>query len=293
MDEEMTCVTQPNAIDYVVGALNEAEMRDIRRHAARCEVCRALLDGVDAISEGVNAAPGEFDDPGLTKDIMTLIDMGRGQAGQLPRMSRRTRWATWIPAVAAAALIPVAIMLIDLPRNPVSRDRTMSGVTSRGNASSDDSWVHLELFRRDEAAGDTRYLPIASRLDADAAVAIAYEDRSEHPFSYLMVFAVDADGDTHWYYPAFENPSDTPESIPLGAGGGRVILPDEITHDFPAGPVAFFGIFSRVPLDVRQVEAELERQIESAGDVSTIRRLDFEETGQWSKLLTVTPPEER
>ena len=283
----MECIKEKEAVAYVCGETVDHDTARIAAHLAACSACTALVEALRRISGGLAERPGEFDDPTLTADIMTLIDMGRGQRRELPEMAERHRAPRWmVPAVAAAALFLVFMAVGLLPDDAPSQT-AMTGIAARGAAQTLDDWVSVALFRRDVRHGGTLYLPVGDVLSASAAVTVAYEDRSSVPFSYLMVFGVDSGGEVHWYYPAYIDEAQNPQSISTGQTRGRNTLPDEITHALPGGPLVFFGLFSNTPLDVRQVESAVRRQLAGGNDPRHIGRIDIEGCGQWSKPVTV------
>ena len=280
----MACLKESEALAYVCGEIGAAERECIAAHVKECDTCRHLLADCQRIADDLSAQPGEFDDPSLTGDIMTLIDMGRAEPTALPTMVAKQRLLIPIAAAAAVALIVVTGTLLTLP-SPKT-DRGMTGITARGRDSTLDDWVSLELYRRDEQDREVRYLPIGDRIPPSAAVAVAYRDRSTDPFAYLMVFAVDHKGGIHWYYPAFSDDRENPVSITTPRTR-QATLPDEVVHRLPEGPLTFFGLFSQTPLSVGEVESEVNRQLDARRDPGRIGRLNFEGCGQWSKSVTV------
>ena len=279
----MECMKEALAVAYVCEELEASETARISHHLSTCSACARLVRDLRGIGGGLAADSGEFDDPELTRDIMTLIDMGRGQAAELPRMSVGRRASRWAPLAAAALLLTgVGLWLVQHPPLPAG----MSGVTARGADETGDEWVSLELFLRERRGAEAVYLPLRDEMERSASVAVAYTDRAENPYPYLMVFAVDSERRIHWYYPAYTDEQENPMSVPIKRGE-QVLLPDEVAHELALGPLVFFGLFSVAPLRVKQVEEEVNRQLDRHGAPTKIGRLDFEGAGQWSDSIVV------
>jgi hypothetical protein len=283
----MPCITDKQTIDFLTGELSQEGHALVARHLDDCDSCRKRLVEVREIHDGLAPKPGEFDDPALQGEIMNLISLGRGQVEQLPKMAERRGVLKWGPAIAVAAAVPLVITFFQLLPSPSPEEEVASQFTSRGAPASSDQWVSLTLFRRVDTGERAVYQPVDKTLPPKAPLAFAYEDRSATPYPYLMVFAVTARGDTLWYFPEDREPNGASKSIHVGDKGGRVTLADEVTHDLAAGPIRFFGLFSKTPITVLEVEAAVTQGLEEGGRLEQLDRLMIENTGQWSRLLSV------
>jgi hypothetical protein len=284
----MKCLTEIEILSCLDGQVEEQAALAFRRHIDNCEKCRAASADLRTIAEGLATQQKEFDDPALRKEIMTLIEMGRGQSTHLPKMKEdRFRLRRFIvPVSAVAAIIPL-LFIFGVPKSQSVTNDTPEGFNARGAAASFDNWVSLELFYRDTGGESPRYLPVKDTLSPSSAVAVAYEDHSSDPYPYLMVFDVDPRGEVHWYYPAHTDPAEDQVSIFIGEKGGRMTLPDEITHTLPPGRHRFFGLFSKSPLRIMAVEEAISKLTNAGRLPLSVDRLPFEETGQWSKEVNV------
>jgi hypothetical protein len=296
----MRCLTDKQTVDFISGFLEDEKAAAAAVHVEACRPCSARLRNLADIREGLVALPGEFEDKALCGEIMTLIDLGRGEKERLPAMGRlsgRRLWMPWAAAAAAAvAAVAAAVIFISVIafRFAHQPDRASSmedpeHFASRGAAPSDDQWVLVTLFERHEVNGESVYQPVGETVSANAALAAAYEDRSASPFPYLMVFAVDPTGEVFWYYPEYAENEEDRLSIAASKAKGRTAFPDEVTHEFSEGPLRFFGIFSRSPLRAGQIEETVKRQLGAAGDLSALTRIDIDKTGQWTKTVQVVP----
>jgi hypothetical protein len=150
----------------------------------------------------------------------------------------------------------------------------------------DDRWVHIDVLEvdRDGAARQR------GELRTGAPLVLRYASGGPDPFGFLMVFAVDAAAQLHWYYPAYEAAGADPRSIAIERDGRVRPLPDAIEHDLPAGPLVFYAIFSRAPLRVLDVERAMAEQITREGwDPEHPARAPLPGTGQHVVRETVAP----
>jgi hypothetical protein len=71
----------------------------------------------------------------------------------------------------------------------------------------------------------------------------------------IMVFARDDAGHVFWFWPAWENAGENPQSLPVSASGSPVELTEAVRHALQPGPLTIVGLFTPKPLHVREVEA--------------------------------------
>lgn len=291
----MRCLTQKEAADLAAGFLDAEQAACATAHAAQCEDCSKRLDRFAEICESLRPDRGEFEDESFGAEIMTLIDLGRAEKERLPSVQRADRWNRWgRGAVTAAATVLISMTAFYLLSG---KDRGASMAVfsdaendnrfaSRSGASSTDQWVSLTLFQRRDENDKAVFYPIDESIPKDAAIACAYEDRSTSPFSYLIVFAVDPNGNFFWYYPA-DDPNGEPVSIATSGSQGKNPLPDEVVHEFSEGALRFFGIFSHVPLKAVKVEETVKNQLAAVRDLSKLTRIDIKGTGQWTRQILI------
>ena len=70
-------------------------------------------------------------------------------------------------------------------------------------------------------------------------------------------------------------------------------LPDEVRHEWAAGPLRIVGLFTKTPLDVLTVERLVARQMVEAKTVERLSRIEIAGAGQHSRLLRVVAPSKR
>ncbi len=290
----MRCLTEKETVALLSGFLAKEEAAAAAVHMERCEPCAKRLRELTDIRDAVGARPGEFEDTALCGEIMTLVELGRGEADRLPRMRRTSPWTMGKTIAAAAAAVALAVTTAaivfrsaDLSNKDAILETSIPEFAARGGAPSTDQWVSLTLFERRDTAEKSLYRPVLESVPKDAALAAAYEDRSTPPFRYLMVFAVDPRGEVFWYYPEHDKDGDDRFSIETSKKKGETALPDEVTHALSLGPLRFFGIFSKSPLRAREVEATVRRQLEKSPNLSQLERIDIGGTAQWTRQVRV------
>lgn len=283
----MRCVNVSEVTRHMAGELSPEQAAAVEEHFARCERCAKLRDEMVAMAARLAPDPQEFDDPDLAGEVMTIIKLGRAEPDRAP-LSRPRGYRTWLLApVAAAAVLALAVVAMDLW--PIQhREDGLQFQARGGGEERPDRWVSLRVFR----AQDTGYRPVLHRLAPDDTLAFAYEDRSPQRYGYLMVFAVDERGEVFWYYPAHVTEGENPQSIRTSESRGPVELPDQVRHDLMEGRLRIFALFSRQALDVVTVENVVARQLAEGRTLDDIGRLPLDETGQQSFLLLVEQPTE-
>jgi hypothetical protein len=164
----------------------------------------------------------------------------------------------------------------------------VSGPVARGTAREETGAPNVHLFR---TIGDRQTEPVAGTIHQDDGILIAYSNPGAE-LPYLMVFAVDAQGAVHWYYPAYEQPGQNPSAPAIRTRALGVELGEEIRHALPVGPLRMVTLFLRRPLRVKEVEDVVSEGWRSHGrSVTALETLPIpsEDGEQLSRLLEVTP----
>lgn len=236
---------------YFEGRLNARETRRMFDALEASEASREYFARRQALAELDPAAPSELD----------RIGESLGLNSPAPAPSRRAWW--WaLPSAVAAGLVVLLVV------RPVGDD----GFTARGEGGE----PHVSVFDISGAAPR----PVENVIDTNASLAFAYQ--SPQP-AYLMIFAVDADGEVYWFYPAWTDPADNPAAIAVEPSTRPQELPEAVRHRWQPGPLHLFALFLPQPLQVRTVEARLPRQVVPG------QALPFKGS-QWSMSLRVEQP---
>ena len=112
-------------------------------------------------------------------------------------------------------------------------------------------------------------------------LAFSYTNPQEPGYAFLMVFAVDANRDVSWFWPAWQEPHTNPAAKEISEGGSFE-LPEAVFHDFAVGDLEIVGLFLKAPLHVKDVEAVIEEK--------GIAGLATPTTLVWRRTLEVKAP---
>lgn len=274
----MSCARHDELLRREAGLLSAEQAASVDEHLRSCSACAQSWSELQATTHRLRPDPGEFDDPALADDVLTLVRLGRAPD---PKRGGARRLLTWL--VPAAGLVAAAGLVLLFAWPPAGPDP--DGFQARSGAPDPDRWVSIQAFRAGPEGG---FQKLGDRLRASDALAFSYRNRTD-AYDHLMVLAVDEGGQVFWYYPAHTRPGEDPESVPIHSAPGPIELPDQIRHALAPGRLRLFALFSRGGLRVAAVEAQVSRDLEAAGDLRALERLGLPDTGQQSSLLTVEP----
>lgn len=272
----MNCVTEKEMFRLLSGALEASQTAALQTHLRDCESCTRLQQQLLKTTSRLAPDPGEFEDPNLAGDVLTLIRLGRAEAPQ--RAIFRPFWRNLLLApVAVAAILLAVVFLRPEPEPDTSRKFQVRG--SRADAP--DRWVSLAVFR-DTAQG---FQPVQDSIMADNALAFTYNQQQGATFRYLMILGVDESGAVFWYYPEHDSEHANPLSIAIQPGQHQ--LPDKVQHQLKPGRLRIFALFSREALDVLTIEGLVNQTLPAVGSLDRLDRLEIPDCGQQSLLLKV------
>lgn len=234
------CPPAEELLRLVDGELSENRTSLLRAHALHCERCARELETGSRLAARIAAPVHGVPSPGAAQALLRRLD-----AAVAPRpRARAWWWAVGAGALAAAMAVTLAV----LPRPP----RDAGGFRARGTAVAWRNRIGVELWALEETprklgagasvAPGTAFVASYTNLDRDAA--------------HLLAFGVDAHGEVHWLYPAFDDPRTDPQSVRLEPLHVQQALPDAVAPEaLPPGPLRMISITSRQPLRVSSVEA--------------------------------------
>jgi hypothetical protein len=251
-------------------------------------------------------------------DAVDLVPQVRQAIAALPAPAPR-RHQLW-PFLAAAAMLLVATSGL-LAGGWLSGRATDVGEVAHGTAgehefraksaqgqagagaralAESDRWVGVTAYR--VPVGEAQKPPqrVSGRVRRGDGLLFSFDNLGPAPFAYLMIFAVDGAGEVYWFHPAYEDAAADPVSLLIQAAGnsagGRergqsaIELLDLVHHDYPAGGLALYGLFTRAPVRVSTVEAAITGLVRSgAWNVARPPRLPVPDSGQRIVPLQVEP----
>lgn len=277
----MKCVESSEIYKLTLGELDGDRVAALEHHFSHCETCAEAREEVRSMVGHLAPDGGEFDDPDFSGDVMTLIRLGQGRSAE-PRPSWwstfKGRWQSWVavPLVAAAT---ASLVILVWPQT----EGVAPTFQARGGVNSPDSWVSIQAYRTRGKVHE----PVTNSLSTDDALAFSYSNRSKTQHRFLMIFAVDQAGRVFWYYPAYVNPAEDPESIKIKGSENPQTLSQQVRHELRPGRLRLFGVFSDAPLRVRAMEAAIGRDLAAAGSLQALGRLNLDRTGQHSFVVEV------
>jgi hypothetical protein len=92
-------------------------------------------------------------------------------------------------------------------------------------------------------------------VHADESLAFSYTSPASLGACCVMIFARDAAGRVYWFWPAWDDASADPASLPITASDAPVELTQAVRHELAPGPLTIVGLFTPKPLHVKEVEA--------------------------------------
>jgi hypothetical protein len=238
------------------------------------ETLAAYLEGELTHSESSRLAEDLRGDPDAQRrleQIRRISDLLRRQDTELegldlvvgvrqallepPRPAWTQHPARWLAAGTFAAAAGVAVFVAF---RPPPLDGSEFQARSGGMPADDATrWAGVKVYRA-RAGAEPELL--RGSLSSGDGLLFAYTNLGARPFDHLMLFAVGASGQIHWFYPAYEQLGDNPQSIAIEHDRSEVMLSQVIRHQYAPGPLLVYALFSRQPLSVLQVEEWLEQQ---------------------------------
>jgi hypothetical protein len=271
---------------YFAGTLRPAAAIEMFRRLWRCGACRSRYERhlvhERALADG-DARRQERLWDSIVASARTDAHPGRAghpaRAVEGPSLGRSFR-----PLVLGASALAGVLLWVAVGAHL----KPSSEPVARGTTAEEAGAPNVHLFR---TVGDHQTELVAETIHADDGILIAYSNPGAE-LSYLMVFAVDALGGVHWYYPAYETPGQNPAAPAMRTHALGVELGEEIRHPLPVGPLRMVSLFLRRPLEVAEVEHLVSEAWRShSGSVTALEALPLPSDAgeQLSRLLEVMP----
>jgi hypothetical protein len=232
---------------YLEGELPESESARLDADLREDADAQRRLEQVGRIRNVLRRQDSELEGIDLVLGVrQALLEQPRHE----PKRGARWLAAGGVAAAAGvtlyAALRPPAVDLSEFQSRSVST-----------NAADATRWAGVKVYRLRERTGPEL---LHGALAPGDGLLFAYTNLGAEPFDYLMLFAVGASGQVHWFYPAYEQPDRNPQSIGIEHAKADMMLNEVVRHRYAAGPLFVYALFSRKPLGVLEVEAWLEQQ---------------------------------
>ena len=241
---------------HFAGTSSTRRDRHLFRHMKTCDDCRAQYRTL-AMLESLEPDGAE----------RARVRMGRGLFEPAPK-----RVFVGGGLVMAFACLTLVVSL-GHAKSPFHRgglsDGFADGFTARGGVPGLEAPMPALAIYRVPREHDNPELPAVAETQragnvvrTDESLAFSYVNPPSIGACCVMVFARDAAGRIFWFWPAWENAAEDPQSLPISASGSAVELPEAVRHALQPGPLTIVGLFTPKPLHVREVEAAVANGLE-------------------------------
>lgn len=237
----------PSAHDWmslVDKALPSPHADYLRLHLGECKPCRQTHLDIQHIIE-VAASPM----PGVRAlDPNAVMRRARIAAAEQKPSSWAKILKVGLPTSLATA---VALILVVT----WTRGSEQTGIWSARGHSSAKTISQRTSIRVSVLEDSPKPIGRGMRISKRARFMVSYRNIEREQALYLLSFAVDAQGETHWLYPENRSRSEDPVAYALTPATSETVLPQVIEfEDVPEGPLRFISIVSSRPLHVSDIE---------------------------------------
>jgi hypothetical protein len=258
---------------HFAGKTSAAADRNLFAHLKGCERCRDEYRGF-ALLESLEAGGAERAQARLARGVFeTATAPGANAPGARTKAKTKVFGAGFVLAFGSLALV------ISFGRGPAS-------FQARGGVGSQAGEPSLAIYRvpRDrenpEVLAPAETQRAGNLVHAGESLAFSYTNPTPIGACCLMVFGRDASGRVYWFWPAWNDASQDPTSVPISAGTDPIELTEAVRHPLQTGPLTIVGLFTPRPLHVHEVEAALAKGLDG---------LQAFEGHIWTDTLEVSP----
>lgn len=232
---------------YLEGEVTDSERTSIDAWLKDSAEARRTLQQLSNVRELLAAPATELESLDLAARVRSAVRKPV-VAGRAVQRAHSRRWAPLWLGGAAASLGLLSLFAL----NPFGQDA--AEFRAKGNelrVSEGSRWAGIQIYRVRAGSAPERLGP---NVGADDGFVFSYTNLGAHPFQYLMIFAVDANAEVRWFYPAYVAAGTNPESIAIERGGANVPLGELVRHDFADGELSLYALFTNAPANVLQIE---------------------------------------
>lgn len=274
----MERITTDRLIAFIDGELNlderNATAAALKRDASACEIVDRLRDVTGAMRGAIEVPPSPdfaesirmqiIEETSDTLPVVPAAARRRSHPGrnriELRRPRRFAMFAATMSVGFSVALAAVGLFLV-----PFNAPSTREDVFfARGVEVPDGSRrVGFEIFAHEGGAPKaSRKLDNGSDVRREDGLSFVIYNR-EHEADWLFLFAADAAGEIHWFYPSDASSAESSAYTPLSAFSSRDVFPlpeGVLLTDFPPGPARVVAVFSKIVLPVEDIEEAIRKQ---------------------------------
>jgi hypothetical protein len=234
---------------YIDGEVTRSEAERVEAEVATCAATQRRVAGLERIRDALASPVPELESTDLAASIREAIALKPPARG----WARARRWLA--PAcIAAAGMLAAVYGIRDAPSAPSQAGEEFRAKSARPEHGTAARWAGIQAYYVHSGHEPSR---VSGRVPADAGLLFSYTNIGRRPFEFLMIFAIDARGEVHWAYPAYERAGTNPSAIRIEQGEAEKPLAEVIHLDLAPGSATLHALFMMRPLRVLDVEAWL------------------------------------
>jgi len=232
----MHCPSRDEWLRRHDGEVTANRLVELDAHADACSRCRQEIASLDDVVRVLKSPM-----PGVAADIVTRVMMRLDDA---PAPTRR-RWPLLVGVAAAAAA--AIVLFVALPA------RESSDFQARGSVARDlRKQTGIEVYA---LGSELRPLADGSRVTPETAYVASYRNLRDVP-AHALVFAIDAEGEVHWLYPAYTDAADDPAAVALTSTQAPVLFTDSVVLESVArGELTLVTMIGERAMRVSDIES--------------------------------------
>lgn len=230
---------------YLEGEVTASERAKIEAELNDSAEARRTLEQLRKVSKLLGAPAPELESMDLTARVRAAVR----QPAPLPTPRSRRLASLWLGLAACLGAVALFALNPQQTRNDDSSE--FHTKANRTAGSEGNRWAGIQIFRVRGGAAPER---LGGEMKSGDGLVFSYTNLGEHPFEYLMIFAVDGENQVRWFYPAYESAGTNPESIAIERGHASVALGELLQHDFADGSLSIYALFTNVKANVLQIE---------------------------------------
>lgn len=218
-------------VQWTEGEVTTRRAAELERELASSAALRAEKAKVDALLESLSRPAPGLEDVDLRAGLWANVE-----AAPAPRSARRL--PLWL-GLAAGLVVMATLSFLAL------RD---DGIREKGGQGT------LTGFEAFVVRGDD-VTPLGATMHVGDALGFSYRNLPGSRATELLLYGVDARGETFWFYPAWAEASRPPNSLHIGTSNEPVRLMEAVRHALVPGRLELHAVFLESRVSVSDAEA--------------------------------------
>lgn len=242
----MKCISPKDLALYLVGEVTGSQAEVIEEHLSLCGVCRKELESMRDMVNRIGKPSDLTENWNYLPDIRRRID-----SGDFGHQHKSRKW----PFIAAAGVVLLALAaLVVFLLQSGKTDDEFTVKSDLPPVMEQDRWVGIKAYSVGASDTPVELGDICRKSDH---LIFSYTNLGENPYDFMMVFAVDEQGEVYWFHPPYTQEGDDPSSISISKSVERIELREKVRHDYPEGRLWIYGLFTNAPQKVSSIEKML------------------------------------